>query len=143
MNTLRKCFKLTCVIATFAMTIRWISVYSEDADAVQPIEHKGFQFPADQLPMLSICHGRPIIESKLKEYNDSLTYAKFIKLWSEGSYNDINKINFDDISLNSSEFYVSDMTKFRNGTTVVGRSPNFLHEQPRVTYIGFRGQNVL
>ena len=52
-------------------------------------------------------------------------------------------MNFDDISINLAEFYVSEYTTFRNGSVILQQPPNFLHELPRVTYFGFFGTSRL
>ena len=138
MNILKNCFKFACLTATFGMTIRWTFTYLKDEDATT-IDLKSYELPANQLPMLSICLLNPFTESKIKEYNETLTLSEYNHLWQEGFYDVANEIDFYSISINSTEFYIGDITKFRNGSAIVSRSPNFLHELPRVTYTGFRG----
>ena len=83
--------------------------------------------------MLSICLLNAISESKLKEYNETLTLSKFYQLFEEGSYNVTNDIEFDNISVNSTEIYIGEIVKFRNG------SSNFRHALPRVSLSGHSG----
>ena len=138
MSILKTCFKFACLAATLVMTIKWTCTYLEDEDATQ-IDLKPFEFPANQLPMLSVCLLDPISELKLREYNDTMTLSQYIHLWKEGYYDIANEIDFDSISINSTDFYIGYVTKFRNGSTMIHRSPHFIHEFPRVTYTGFHG----
>ena len=132
MSVLRNCFRLGCFVATLVIIVRWICTYTQDADAIQ-IDIKPFEFPAGQLPMVSICLLNSISESKLKEYNDTLTLSKFYQLFEEGSYHVTNDIEFDDISVNSSDIYVGEIAAFKNG------SSNFRHSLPRVSASGYSG----
>ena len=84
----------------------------------------------------------PFIESKLKSYNTTptLTRKSYLEiLKGERSYSGLEKIDFDDVTVDMADFYLGDTIKFRNGSDIVGARPNFLNELPRVSLSGFWG----
>lgn len=137
MVILRCCFNLACFSTAFGMTSFWLYKYLKDEDLVQ-VDVKPFEMLLkSQYPMLSFCFWNPFIEQRLKFYNTSLTNQRYLDiLKGEEFYNGIEKIDFDDVTLDLENFYFGDVIKFRNGTWVLGGYPNFLSELPRVTYSG-------
>ena len=137
LNGFKYFLNVTCFCAAFGMTVLWLLRFSLDEDSVQ-IDLKPFNFPEGQYPMLSFCLVDPFIESRLKEYNDTLTgemYREFLK--GDRFYKDIENIDFDNVTLNLADFYLGDDVYFRNGSYKAGSAPNFLHEIPQVTFTGF------
>ena len=46
-------------------------------------------------------------------------------------------VDFDNVTLNLPEYYLADITGFRNGTTHIGERPNFYNGPLQVTFAGF------
>ena len=133
------CYTIACISTAFGMTVLWICRYSLDEDSVK-IDLKQFQFLEGQYPMISVCLVDPFIESKIKEYNDTLSGEKYRQfLMGERFSIQTRNISFEDVTLNLADFYIGDEVYFRNGSYKQGESPNFIHEIPRVTYTGFYG----
>ena len=137
LNGLRYFLKLTCCCAAFGMTVLWLLRFSLDEDSVK-IDLKPFNFPEGQYLMQSFCLVDPFIESRLKEYNDTLTGEMYREaLRGDRFYPEIEKVDFDNVTLNLADFFLGGDVYFRNGSYYAGSAPNFLHEIPQVTYTGF------
>ena len=136
---LRYSFNLACFSATLGMICFWFYNFLKDEDLSQvnfkPFEHV---FNEGEHPMISLCFLDPVIESKLKEYDQSLTKKIYLgSLMGIIPYNDTNKIDFEAVSINLSDFYRGDAIDFSNGTFVERSNPEFLSRLPWVTWIGF------
>ena len=117
------------------MTIFWIYKFLKDDDLCQ-VDFKSIETLTEgNYPMLSVCLWNGFIEHKIRQYNNSLSVQKY-KNFLEGKayYNGIEKIDFDDVTLNIEDLYIGDSIKFRNGTLISGRKPNLLNDIPRVSY---------
>ena len=137
MVSLRYIFSFACYLATFAMTVYWLYKYLKDEDLAQ-VDFKSFESISEtNRPMLSFCVRNPILESKLLRYNESLNGQNYLEvLKGEQSYDGIDDIDFDDVSINLNDYLLEDHIKFRNGTQVRGKYPNTLNKLPLVTYAG-------
>ena len=133
MIILRYCFNVACFSIAFGMTVYWMYKFWKDEDGVQ-ISLKHFDtVSAGQYPVLSLCFKELFVESKLKHYNITLTEKKYLEiLKGERGYDGMEEIDFDDITINMTDFYLSHFIRFRNETGVVGS--NFLNEWLHVTY---------
>ena len=121
------------------MTVYWLYKYLKDEDLAQVDFKRSESILEANRPMLSFCVWNPIVESKLLRYNGSLKGQNYIEiLEGEQSYNGIDNIDFDDVTINLNEYLLGDYIKFRNGTLVRGKYPNTLNELPLVTYAGVR-----
>ena len=137
MVILRYIFNFACFTTAFGMTIWWLYRYSLDEDIVQ-IDLKPIDFQAGQYPMLSFCVTDPFIESKLKKYDETLTVAKYKDiLLGLISYQGMMNIDFEDVTLNLTNFYLGAGIRLRNGSFIKMVGPNFLHELPQATYTVF------
>ena len=138
MVVFRNCFNLACFLIAFGMSAFWLFKYWKDEDLVQ-VNLKPFETPSNAIgPVLSICFQDPFIESKLKIYNTTLTGQIYHDILAgESSFIGIEKIDFDDVTLNLTDFHLDNYLRFRNGTAANGSSTNFPNEMPRVTYSGF------
>ena len=138
MAILRYCFDLACFATAFGMTVFWLYKFGQDEDLVQ-VKLKPFEtLSYEQRPMLSFCFWNPFIESELKRYNMTLNGQLYREAISgEREYIGIEKIDFGDVTLNLTDFYLDDFIIFRNGTYLYGASPNFLNALPTVTYSGY------
>lgn len=117
------------------MTLYWLVKYLKDDDLVQVDIKPMKSFPKGESLMLSFCFLDPIIESKLKRYDDSLTKQKYIEILSgQRDYMGIEKLDVDNVTLNLTNFLLSDFTILRNGSAIDGTYPNFAIELPGVTY---------
>ena len=137
MLILRYCFNFACLATAIGMTVYWFYKFWEDEDLVQvdvkPIE----LFPEGQFPMLSLCLTNVLIESKLKEYNNTLTEETFTNiLIGQSFYDGIEKIDYDNVTLNLADSYVMDINEFQNGSLTVGQSPTFVNALPVETLSG-------
>ena len=134
---LRYIFNLACFTTAFGMTFWWLYRYSLDEDIVQ-MNLKPIDFQDGQYPMLSYCLADPFIESKLKKYDEALTAEKYKDiLLGLISYKGMKNIDYDDVTLNFTKFYLGDVIRLRNGSFVENEVPNFLQELPQATYSGF------
>ena len=136
MDVLRYIFNFLCFSIAFGMTVFWLYKFWKDEDLVQVDIKPMDTFPQGQHVELSFCFYDPIIESKLKEYNNTLTKQKFLEfLNGEKYYQGMEKIEVDTVTLNLTDFYLYDAIIFRDGTNINGTSPNFSNEIPQVTYL--------
>ena len=46
-------------------------------------------------------------------------------------------VDFDDVTINLTDFYLRDSIRFKNGTYIEGQYPNVVNQLPKVTYSGF------
>ena len=140
MSVLKYCFKLLCLAIAIGMTAFWLYKFWKDEDIVQ-MDFQPFEsIPSEELPMLSLCFSDVIIESRLKYYNDTLTNQMYLEfLRGDQFYNGIENIDFDNVTIDLTDFYIRDLIKFRNGTTRIGTYPNIVNGLPEVTYAGFIG----
>ena len=137
---LRYIFNLACFTTAFGMTFWWLYRYSLDEDIVQ-INLKPIDFQDGQYPMLSYCVADPFIESKLKKYDETLTASKYKDiLLGSTSYKGMTNIDYDDVTLNFTNFYLGEVIRFRNGSFVGTEGPNFLQELPQATYTVFSNE---
>ena len=85
--------------------------------------------------MLSFCLRDPFVESKLQQYNETLTSKKYKKYLTGSKYYDaIENVDFNDVTVDLSEYVYSDKIVFNNGTTIKRMYPNKVFEQPILTY---------
>ena len=80
MITLRNFFNLGCFLTAFVMTTYWLYMFVMDEDLVQMSLKTTEKITEDQYPMVSFCFNDPIIESKLKHYNDELTEMTYLEI---------------------------------------------------------------
>ena len=138
MKVLRHSFSLACFATAFGMSIYWFYMFLKDEDLVQINLKTSETIDKSQDTMASFCFKDPIIESKLKTYNDTITAQKYLEfLYGYRLHVGSNSIDFDDITLNLMDYYLEDTIAFHNGTYMQGIAPNFVHEKPHVTYSGF------
>lgn len=131
---------MACYVTAAGMTVYWLYKYLKDEDLVQMDFKPMDMFPEGQYPMISICFWNPVVESKLKQKNYSLTVQRYLEaLKGDRFYPGIEDIDFDDVTLNLKDFYLGSHVKFRNGTQVRGSKPNTLNNFPEVTYAGVQG----
>ena len=144
MAALRFGFKFACFSTAFAMTVFWLYKHMKDEDLCQ-LDFKPFNtLASEQHPILSICFTNPILEAKLKLFNSSLTEQHYLDIIKgESPYNGIDKIDFEDVTLNLADFYLGDTIQFRNGTLVGGGYPNLLNDQPQVSFSGLQDNIAL
>ena len=117
------------------MTIFWFHKLLKDEDLCQ-VDFKSIETLTEgNYPMLSVCLWNPFIDYKIIHYNNSLSVLKYMKfLEGKAYYNGIEKIAFDEITLDIGDFYIGDSITFQNGTIIRGKRPNFLNDIPRVSY---------
>ena len=137
MAVLRLFFNVACFLTTFGMIVLWIGRYIQDEDKIQ-LDVRPFDLFEGQYPMLSFCLFDPFIDSKLREYNATLTGKEYSKiLRGEIFYNGIEYISFDNVTLDLKDFYLADDITFGNLTYRRSSSLNFQNEVPQMTYSGF------
>ena len=133
MLILRYCFNSACFVIVFGMTVVWLCTYLRNEDSVR-VDFKTFDFPKGQYPMLLFCLIDRFILSELKKYNKTLTVAKYKQYLREKSFSkEMMDVNFDDVTLNLTNFYIGSFAKFRNGSQW-----HRFYELPQLTYSGFR-----
>ena len=136
MDIIRYIFNFVCFSIAFGMTVFWLYKFWKDEDLVQMDVKPMDTFPKGQFVELSFCFYDAIIESKFKEFNDSLTKQKFLdSLNGDEYFNGIEKIDVDSVTLNLTDFLLYDSIIFRNGSQMNGTYPNFSNAVPQVTYL--------
>ena len=144
MDIVRYIFNFLCFSIAFGMTVYWLYKFWKDEDLVQVDVKPMGTFPEGQFVELSFCFYDTIIESKLKEFNDSLTKRKFIEfLNGEKFFNGIEKIDVDTVTLNLTDFYLYDSIIFRNGSHINGTYPRFSNAIPHVTYLSMEESQLI
>ena len=132
----RHTFSLVCFLIAFGMTLFWFHKFWKDDDLCI-FDYVPYQTAFDiPDPMASICFYKPFIESKLEAHNTSQDeYVKFLK----GKVSDtrLETIEFEDVTINPSLFYLGDNLQWRNGTYQAGDYPNHVNNLPYVTFSGF------
>ena len=135
MNILTNIFRFACFSVAFGMTIYWCYEFSKDDDLCL-VDYKPYDSSlAVDYPMLSFCLRDPFVESKLQQYNETLTSKKYKKYLTGSKYYDaIENVDFNDVTVDLSEYVYSDKIVFNNGTTIKRMYPNKVFEQPILTY---------
>ena len=139
MKIIRYIFNFSCFSIAFGMTVFWCIKFFMDEDLCK-INFKPFDtsFSNGGYPMFSFCFFDPFIASKLREYEPTLSPVLYSEILSgDRSYNGSKEINFDDVTIDLAQFFVSDAITFKNGTIAHGAYPNFLNNLPQVTYADF------
>ena len=139
MFTLRYFFKLACFATAFAMTVLWLHKYSLDEDIVQ-FDIKSFDLKEEEYPMLSFCliDEFIFIESKLKNYHETLTAKEYMDILSGmKSYIKEKKINFDDVTFDLADFLLHVDILFKNGSFAPTMHPDSYQDILKLTYSGF------
>ena len=138
MRLLRYCFSFSCFSAAFGMTIFWGYKFWKDEDLCV-IDYKTFESSPDVYhPILSVCFTGAVIQSKLEKYNATFTSEKYYEfLYGNKYYDGMEKVDFDDVTLNLTDFYLNDSITFKNGSLLKGAYPNIVNKLPEVTYTGF------
>ena len=120
------------------MTIFWCYKFWKDEDLCV-VDYKSFvNSPDVDHPVLSFCFHEPVIELKLKNYNTTFTSKKYYEfLYGEEYYDGMENVDFDNVTIDLTYFYLSDSITFKNGTYIEGRYPNIVNQLPELTYSGF------
>ena len=99
------------------MTVWWCYKYSKDEDYSE-VKYRIFESSVDvDNPMLSFCFLRPVDKWMLKSYNNSFStedYEEF--LMGRKVIDGMEKVNFDHVTINISDFALAETMIFRNGT---------------------------
>ena len=115
MNFLRKLFSFACFSAALGMTIFWVYKYSKDEDLCV-VDYKNLGSSKDvENPILSFCFIYPVIEWKLKSYNTSFTirdYNDYLRGLKD--VEGMEYVDFDNVTVNLPEYYLADITGFKN-----------------------------
>ena len=144
MDIVRYIFNFLCFSIAFGMTVYWLYKFWKDEDLVQVDVKPMGTFPEGQFVELSFCFYDTIIDSKLKEYNNSLTRQKFLKsLNGEIFLDGIERIDVDSVTLNLTDFYLYDYIIFTNGSQINGTYPNFSNAIPQVTYLSMDQSHLI
>ena len=141
MNILRYIFNFACFSTAFGMSIFWCYKYWLDNDLCL-VDYKNFESSLDvDYPTLSFCLVKPLIETKLKEYDESLTGALYHKfLLGHHYHKGLENISFNEVTYHLENLYIGDYVLFRNGTMVDGFYGHPLntpfHGKPKITFVG-------
>jgi hypothetical protein len=143
-NFLKILFRVACFTATFGMSVFWCLKFVKDEDLCQ-IEYKSFKV-ANEIdhPMMSLCFIEPFIDSQLKVYNKTMTekhYRDFLR--GNDYYEGMEKVDFENVTIQITDFYIGDSITWKNGSYKEGRYPNFANKLPSVSYIGFWYDNFI
>ena len=130
MNILTKIFRFACFSVAFGMTVYWCNKFWKDEDLCL-VDYKSYDSSSDvDYPMLSFCLQDPLIESKIQQYNDTLTSQKYENyLMGLEYYDGIENIDFNDVTFDLSEYVHGEQITFDNGTTILRTHPNRIFEQ--------------
>ena len=134
-------FGFSCFAAALGMTIYWCFKFWQDEDLCL-VDFKTFSNSKDvQTPVLSFCFWNPIEESRLKLYNDTFTKKDYIAYLSGKKYfNGMEKVSFDEVTINLSTFYRNNPIRFRNGTFILSKT--FLSGSIETTFSGWFGPKI-
>ena len=133
---LRHLFNLACFSAAFSMSVFWCHRFWKNEDLCL-VDYVPYETTKDiPHPMISICVQWPFIESKFEAYNtNSIEYVEFIR--GNKYYPGLEKIEFQDVTIDPNFFYLGDSLQWRNGTYKEGDYPNHVNKLPYVTFSGF------
>ena len=110
-------FQLVCWIATIILVSYWIYVYTLDEDLCIVDYKKYFESDSDEFPVLSICLKNPISEEKLRLQNPEITVQSYIDfLHGEVFDEELAKINYDNVTIDVSNYVDGSLWEFKNGT---------------------------
>ena len=137
MNILTKMFRFACFSVAIGMTVYWCYKFWKDEDLCL-VDYETYDSSLDvDYPMLSFCLQDPVIESKLQQYNETLTSKKYQNYLTGLEYYDgMQNIDFNDVTVDLSEYLHAETITFNNGTTTERTYPNNIFEKPMVTYVG-------
>ena len=110
-------FNFICWIATIILVSYWIFVYTLDEDLCIVDYKKYFESESDEFPVLSICLKNQISEEKLRLQNPEITVQSYIDfLHGEVFDEELAKINYDNVTIDVSNYVDGSLWEFKNGT---------------------------
>ena len=133
-NLLDTMFKALCFIVLFAMITYWFYKFSNDED-VCLVDYKPIKETRDvQYPEVSLCFQAPLLEEKLKTLESGLNSSSY-ELYLRGKLFDhkMKRINYEDVSINITEYYIQTAVVWKNGTIALVQSAT-----PYLSFSGFK-----
>ena len=119
------------------MTVYWCYRFWKDEDLCL-VDYKSYDSSLDvDYPMLSFCLRDPFIESRIQQYNDTLTSEKYENyLMGLEYYDEFESIDFNDVTADLSEYIHAEKISFNNGTFIERTYPDEIFGKPMTTYAG-------
>ena len=142
---IRLSFKNLCFAALVFMTSYWFYKFVIEDEDLCLVDYVAVEKPDEfSLPTVSICFTNPFLDKQLKAMSpdfNSTTYFQF--LHGEIFDDKFNDIDYDIVTFNLSEYYVSDRVVWKNGTYSQTTNKTDIVKPPYVIFSGFWYGNFL
>ena len=139
-RSLRYFFALCCVFTTISICVYWVYEYRLDEDLSVITYRKFYEREHDVYPTVSLCFNNPFLRQHLTDsgVNES-SYLGF--LTGEYFSEEMLKINYENVTIDISNYVQGYMMYFSNGTRTVSQidSENGIDSIKRLTYVSYNG----
>ena len=141
-DSLKKCvlfFHVICWTATVTVISYWIYIYGLNQDLSVVNYKKYYQSKDDVFPVLSLCLNNPFSEENVGLKSAAFNKTSYLK-FLEGSYfvPEMLDINYENMSIDMSEYVVKYWVEWRNGSSETHSVKNGKRELFTLSYAGFR-----
>ena len=137
-------FKCLCIIATCALLVLWVHTYLLDKD-VSVIEGRSYYDTEDDVfPVMSICFKQSFDDKHFEKFGQNITGLNYQKyLLGEYFDKDMEKVDYDSVTTNISEFIISYNVEFANGSSILDTNSNVAWKHPYPTYTWLSFQHIV
>ena len=137
-RSLRYLFAFVCVLAAISICVYWVYKYRLDEDLSVITYRKFYEKENDVYPTVSLCFNNPFLAKRLAEYgvNES-AYLNF--LVGEYFSEEMLKINYENVTIDISNYVKGHMIYFNNGTRIEVDSEKNIDKIKSFTYVSYNG----
>ena len=137
-------FKFSCIILTIGFVVSWIYTYALDEDTTTIEMRSYFSSQDDPLPVMSMCFEETFDNVDFTQFGENITRDGYInhlkggeaKFLPGGHHFDkrMTRINYDAISINISNFWLTSEVYYYNGTSLRNIKTNVSFKYPYHSY---------
>ena len=137
-RSLRYFFALCCVFTTILICVYWVYKYRLDEDLSVITYRKFYEREHDVYPTVSLCFNNPFLTQHLADsgVNES-SYLGF--LTGEYFSEEMLKINYENVTIDISNYVEGYMIYFSNGSHIQVDSEKNIDKIKSLTYISYNG----
>ena len=137
-RSLRSLFAFLCILAAISICVYWVYKYRLDEDLSVITYRKFYERENDVYPTVSLCFNNPFLAKRLAEsgINESV-YLSF--LTGEYFSEEMLEINYENVTINISNYVKGYMIYFNNGTRIQVDSEKNIDKIRTLTYVSYNG----
>ena len=110
-------FRIACLTTTVSLSVFWFYKFSLNKDLIAIEYKKYYTQEIDVYPMMSICIGNPISETKLRKINPTVSVQSYLNFLSGKDFDPkLLDIDYREIIKNMTDYVEDDFIRFRNGS---------------------------